>query len=122
MRIASSNSTKTMRQAIGASGSNTQPERVPVEIFDNPGALARQAAGRIAELIRARQAAGEQFVLGLPSGSTPIGVYQELIRMHREEGLTFPGWPRSASTNIIPSSRTAYRVTTGSCGKIFSTT
>src|SRR6185295_6967954 len=33
--------------------------------------------------------AGERPVLGLATGSTPIGVYRELIRMHREEGLSF---------------------------------
>ena len=85
-----------MQQEIGAfrkafSGSGMYPERVSVEIFDDPVSLARKAAGRIAALIREHQAAGTKFVLGLPSGSTPIGVYQELIRMHREEGLDFSG-------------------------------
>ena len=80
-----------MRQEIGVFPSGARQERVPVEIFDNPVALARKAADRIADLIRERRAAGEPFVLGLPSGSTPIGVYQELIRMHREEGLDFSG-------------------------------
>ena len=32
---------------------------------------------------------GERAVLGLATGSTPIGIYRELIRMHREEGLDF---------------------------------
>ena len=44
---------------------------------------------RIATLIRERTAAGEHTVLGLATGSTPIGVYRELIRMHRDEGLSF---------------------------------
>ncbi|MFN3596036.1 MAG: glucosamine-6-phosphate deaminase [Rubricoccaceae bacterium] len=65
------------------------PERVPVLIFDDPAQLARQAARRIRTLIEAKQAAGTTAVLGLPTGSTPIGVYHELIRMHREEGLDF---------------------------------
>jgi glucosamine-6-phosphate deaminase len=43
----------------------------------------------MAELIRDRNAAGGRAVLGLASGSTPIPVYRELIRMHREEGLSF---------------------------------
>ena len=64
-------------------------ERVPVLIFDDPNGLARQAARQVATLIEAKQAAGDAAVLGLPTGSTPIGVYQELIRMHREEGLDF---------------------------------
>lgn len=43
----------------------------------------------IARVIRERHAAGQTAVLGLPTGSTPTGVYRELIRMHREEGLDF---------------------------------
>jgi glucosamine-6-phosphate deaminase len=62
-------------------------ERVPVLVFDDPAGLARQAARQVRTLVEARQAAGDRAVLGLPTGSTPIGVYQELIRMHREEGL-----------------------------------
>ncbi len=80
-----------MPQEFGVSASGASTERVPVEIFDNPVSLTRKVAGRIADLIRKYRAAGEKFVLGLPSGSTPIGVYQELIRMHREEGLDFSG-------------------------------
>ncbi|HTE45289.1 MAG TPA: glucosamine-6-phosphate deaminase, partial [Gemmatimonadaceae bacterium] len=51
--------------------------------------IARLVANRIATLIRERNAAGEQTVLGLATGSTPIGVYRELIRMHREDDLSF---------------------------------
>ncbi|HYE90143.1 MAG TPA: glucosamine-6-phosphate deaminase, partial [Terriglobales bacterium] len=51
--------------------------------------IARLVASRIATLIREKRAAGERAVLGLATGSTPIGVYRELIRMHREEGLSF---------------------------------
>jgi glucosamine-6-phosphate deaminase len=64
-------------------------ERVPVLIFDDPAQLSRQAARQIRTLVEARKAAGDTAVLGLPTGSTPIGVYHELIRMHREEGLDF---------------------------------
>jgi glucosamine-6-phosphate deaminase len=65
----------------------TQRERVPVLIFDQPGPMARQVARHIANLVEERQAVGQNLVLGLPTGSTPIGVYQHLVRMHREEGL-----------------------------------
>ncbi|MFT4604791.1 MAG: glucosamine-6-phosphate deaminase [Rhodothermales bacterium] len=67
----------------------TQRERVPVLIFDEPGQLSLQVAKRIATLIEERNAVGDSLVLGLPTGSTPIGVYQQLVRMHREEGLDF---------------------------------
>jgi glucosamine-6-phosphate deaminase len=64
-------------------------ERVHVEIMENHDEIARRVAGRIAEIVRARAAAGERAVLGLATGSTPLGVYRELIRMHAEEGLSF---------------------------------
>src|ERR1043166_8791875 len=48
-------------------------------------------AARIAEVISDRRAAGARAVLGLATGATPVGVYRELIRMHREEGLSFRG-------------------------------
>ncbi len=51
--------------------------------------LARVVARRIAEVIREANANGRKAVLGLATGSTPIGVYRELIRMHKEEGLSF---------------------------------
>ena len=67
------------------------PEHVDLQIFTSAAAASRAVAARIAELIRARAAAGEPCVLGLATGSTPVGVYEELARMHREEGLSFAG-------------------------------
>jgi glucosamine-6-phosphate deaminase len=64
-------------------------ERIRTVIVDDHEGIARLVATRIATLIRERQASGERAVLGLATGSTPIGVYRELIRMHREEDLSF---------------------------------
>ena len=63
-------------------------ERIPVVVLEY-GQINRHVAQGIAELIRSNRAAGERTVLGLATGSTPIGIYRELIRMHREEGLDF---------------------------------
>ena len=63
-------------------------ERVPVVIVEYDE-IARTIARRIAEVMQAKRAAGGRPVLGLATGSTPIGVYRELIRMHREEDLDF---------------------------------
>ena len=65
------------------------PERVPVVIEETYDGIARLIAGRIAGLIRERGASVRRTVLGLATGSTPIGIYRELIRLHREEGLSF---------------------------------
>jgi glucosamine-6-phosphate deaminase len=64
-------------------------ERIRTVIVDDPDDLGRLVARRIAEVIRAKLAARERPVLGLATGSTPIGAYRELIRMHVEEGLSF---------------------------------
>ena len=64
-------------------------ERLPVEIFERPDTLALAVAHRIAALIRLRAAEGRPCVLGLATGSTPVGVYRELVRLHREEQLSF---------------------------------
>ena len=66
-------------------------ERIRTVIVDDHDDIARLVAGRIAALIRERQAGGQRAVLGLATGSTPIGVYRELIRLHRDEGLSFAG-------------------------------
>ena len=54
-------------------------------IRDNYDEMSRYAAGVIADFIRKKP----NCVLGLATGSTPIGTYKELIRMHKEEGLDF---------------------------------
>ncbi|MEO2020264.1 MAG: glucosamine-6-phosphate deaminase, partial [Pirellulaceae bacterium] len=54
-------------------------------IRDDYAAVSQQAAAAVADLLRAQPKA----VLGLATGSTPLGLYQELIRLHREEGLDF---------------------------------
>ncbi len=64
-------------------------ERVAVLIFEDPSQMAQRVASRIANLIHERASEGRPLVLGMPTGSTPIGVYHELIRLHREEGLDF---------------------------------
>jgi glucosamine-6-phosphate deaminase len=64
-------------------------EHIRTVIVDAHDDIGRLVARRIADVIRARAAAGGRAVLGLATGSTPIGVYRELIRLHREEGLSF---------------------------------
>ncbi len=64
-------------------------EKIAVQIFPNAKEGSVQAAKEIAELIRSKQVSNENCVLGLATGSTPIFLYAELVRMHQEEGLSF---------------------------------
>ena len=67
----------------------TGTEKIPVTVYPTSGQASKAIAAEIAELIRAKTARGETTVLGLATGSSPVAVYDELIRLHRKEGLTF---------------------------------
>ena len=75
--------------AEGLGGAIHTPERIPVTVYDQPSEASRAVAREIAELVRIRSSAGQRTVLGLATGSTPVGVYDELVRLHREEGISF---------------------------------
>src|SRR5687767_1520513 len=64
-------------------------EKLPVRIYPDLKEGSKFAAQEIAALIRVKQAAGATCVLGLATGSTPRSMYAELVRMHKEEGLSF---------------------------------
>ena len=64
-------------------------EKVPVRIFKSTGEASITVAKEVAALIKEKNERGKNCVLGLPTGSTPIGVYDELVRLHKEEGLSF---------------------------------
>ncbi|HUG92722.1 MAG TPA: glucosamine-6-phosphate deaminase, partial [Planctomycetaceae bacterium] len=63
--------------------------KVPTLAFQNARDVARYVAVIVESLVQSNNAAGMKTVLGLPTGSTPMGVYRELIRMHQEDGLDF---------------------------------
>ncbi|MEQ1553710.1 MAG: glucosamine-6-phosphate deaminase, partial [Ferruginibacter sp.] len=58
-------------------------------IYQSLDELFKAVASEIATLILTKQKKGETAVLGLATGATPKKVYTELIRMHKEEGLSF---------------------------------
>jgi len=64
-------------------------EKIPVKIFGTLDEGSRHIGKEIAALIREKEARGEKAVLGLATGSSPKSLYAELIRLHREEGLSF---------------------------------
>ena len=76
------------------SDSNAMPQafagtgKIPFRMFEDSKQVSQVVASEIAALIKERAAAGKHCVLGLATGSTPVNVYSELVRMHREEGLS----------------------------------
>ena len=67
----------------------TRFEKVPVTVYPSQDEASVKVAERIAAIIKDKHAKGEKAVLGLATGATPVKVYKELVRMHKEEGLSF---------------------------------
>ena len=69
--------------------SNAPVERMPVQIYSHANEACRAVAEQISICIRQKALEGKNCVLGMATGNTPIGVYDELVRMHQEDGLSF---------------------------------
>jgi glucosamine-6-phosphate deaminase len=61
-------------------------EKIPTLIFEDAISASKEVAKAIAKIINSKNGT---CVLGLPTGSTPVFIYEELIRLHEEEGLSF---------------------------------
>lgn len=64
-------------------------EKIPTVIYEESSEASVAVADEIAELIRQNGSENKSTVLGLATGSTPVRVYDELVRLHKEEGLSF---------------------------------
>jgi len=64
-------------------------EKTRTLVYPGSAAACRELASEVAQLIGERQKEKNQIVLGLATGSTPVPFYGELIRLHRDEGLSF---------------------------------
>lgn len=86
----------------------TRFEKIPTNIYESANEGSFAIAKELASQIRKKQDAGEMFVLALSGGRSPQSVFKELIRLHKEEQLSFRNvivfnvyefYPLSASTN-----------------------
>ncbi len=89
MTISTSKENSSMGTDPRLSTWRKSPEKVPVTVFNKAEEASKVVAGEIACLINARAQAGQHCVLGLATGSTPLGVYRWLVRMHKEGALSF---------------------------------
>jgi glucosamine-6-phosphate deaminase len=78
-----------MKAPVASSGESRQREKIATTIVADSEAACAALAQEIAALIRERSAAGRTAVLGLATGSTPVRLYRQLVRLHREESLSF---------------------------------
>jgi glucosamine-6-phosphate deaminase len=67
----------------------TRYEKISTEIFDNESIGAKIVASEIAVLIKEKASQNQNCVIGLTNGKTHVGIYAELVRLHKEESLSF---------------------------------
>lgn len=84
-------------------------EKIPVKIYQNAETGSAFVAAEIAKLIREKAAANQPCVLGMATGGTPIDLYAELVRMHREEGLSFKNVITFNLDEYYPIEKNAYQ-------------
>ncbi|MEX1268001.1 MAG: glucosamine-6-phosphate deaminase [Balneolaceae bacterium] len=67
----------------------TYHEKIPTLIYEDSNQASVAVAREIAALIKQKEKQNKKAVLGLATGSTPVRIYEELIRLHNEENLSF---------------------------------
>jgi len=72
-----------------ATGFEKRFENIGTVVFENSTIASQAVAKEMADLIRVKQAQKQPCILGLATGSSPKGLYAELVRLHKEEGLSF---------------------------------
>ena len=72
-----------------ATGFEKRFENIGTVVFENSTIASKAVAKEIADLIKVKQSQKQPCILGLATGSSPKGLYAELIRLHKEEGLSF---------------------------------
>jgi glucosamine-6-phosphate deaminase len=72
-----------------ATGFEKRFENIGTVVFENSTTASQAVAKEIADLIKVKQAQKQPCILGLATGSSPKGLYAELVRLHKEEGLSF---------------------------------
>jgi glucosamine-6-phosphate deaminase len=64
-------------------------EKVPVSIFSEAEIASELVAKQVAALIREKAAKNEMCVLGLIAGATAVGIYEQLVHLHKAGSLSF---------------------------------
>ena len=67
----------------------TRFEKLHTVTFENSNEASLLIAREICDLIKSKQEKKKNCVIGFATGSSPTKVYQEIIRIHKEESLSF---------------------------------
>jgi glucosamine-6-phosphate deaminase len=72
-----------------ATGFEKRFENINTVVFENSNEASKAVAQEIAAIIQFKQKENKPCILGLATGSSPKSLYVELVRLHKEEGLSF---------------------------------
>ncbi|MDY8134165.1 glucosamine-6-phosphate deaminase [Aquimarina sp. 2201CG5-10] len=89
MKVETINNNKEIKYKLAGQFEETRFEKIHNVVFKDSNEASIIVAQEIAALIREKDREKQFCVLGLATGSSPIKVYEELVRMHKEEGLSF---------------------------------
>ena len=64
-------------------------EKLPIAIYEEAKNAAVEIAAEIVEEMLLKQQQGETFVLGISGGVSPLPVYEELVKLHMENNVSF---------------------------------
>ena len=78
-----------IREADNAYDQSVFKERIALDLYEHPKSGSTAVALEISELIKKKQSENKKCVIGLATGSSPISIYSELIRLHKEDKLSF---------------------------------
>ncbi len=89
MQLEEKRTTKRITRREWSTMESTKYEKIHTEVFQDSDEASKIVAHEIAALIRYKTQKNEKCVLGLATGASPIKVYHELVRLHKEEDLSF---------------------------------
>jgi glucosamine-6-phosphate deaminase len=72
-----------------ATGFEKRFENIGTVVFEEATSASKAIALEISNLIKVKQSQKQPCILGLATGSSPKGLYAELVRLHKEKGLSF---------------------------------
>lgn len=72
-----------------ATGFEKRFENIGTIVYEDSSSASKEVAKEIADLIKVKQSQKQPCILGLATGSSPKGLYAELVKLHKEEGLSF---------------------------------
>lgn len=64
-------------------------ERIPVSIYKDADLASIEVANQVASIIKIKQLKNENCLISFAAGSSTVAFYEELVRLHKKEGLSF---------------------------------